>query len=217
MKALLIKDFNLMKLQKNFFLIILLVAIGMSFYCEDPSFIIGYLTFICSFFTISTISYDEYDNGYAFLFTLPISRKTYVLEKYCFGVLSGSISFIVSTLLCIFISLIRGMNSISDLFQIACFIFIFLLLMLAITLPIQIKYGSEKGRIALIVSMGILFLFGLFIIKLLSYININWVNLLNELSYLNISIISCICLIISLLLLYLSYRISISFMYKKEF
>ena len=47
---------------------------------------VGYVTFIFTLFTVSTISYDEYDNGYPFLFTLPITRRQYVNEKYvvCF-------------------------------------------------------------------------------------------------------------------------------------
>ena len=37
---------------------------------------------------MSSISYDEFDNGNAFLFSLPITRKDYVLEKYIFGSVS---------------------------------------------------------------------------------------------------------------------------------
>ena len=42
---------------------------------------VGYVTFIFTLFTVSTISYDEYDNGYPFLFTLPITRRQYVNRK----------------------------------------------------------------------------------------------------------------------------------------
>ena len=81
MTGLLVKDFKLMATQKNFFLVILLIVIGMISFTEDVSFPLGFLTFALSLFTLSTISYDEFDNGYAFLFTLPITRVGYVLEK----------------------------------------------------------------------------------------------------------------------------------------
>ena len=54
-------------------MVILLIVIGMISFTEDVSFPLGFLTFALSLFTLSTISYDEFDNGYAFLFTLPIT------------------------------------------------------------------------------------------------------------------------------------------------
>ena len=45
------------------------------------SFPIGFLGFVGALFSLSSISYDEFDNGNAFLFSLPITRKDYVLDK----------------------------------------------------------------------------------------------------------------------------------------
>ena len=89
MKGLLIKDFKLMKEQKNFLLIILIITIGMSLFTNDLSFALGFLTFIVSLFSLSTTSYDEFDNGNAFLFTLPITRSKYVIEKYYLSMILG--------------------------------------------------------------------------------------------------------------------------------
>ena len=89
MKGLMIKDLKLMKAQKNFFLLILAVAVGMILFSEDVTFGLGFLTFVVSLFTLSTISYDEFDNGNAFLFSLPITRQTYVFEKYSLSLLLG--------------------------------------------------------------------------------------------------------------------------------
>ena len=82
MKGLLIKDFKLLKVQKNFFLLILCITIGMEIFTNSASssFIIGFLSFVATLFTLSSISYDEFDNGNAFLFSLPITRKSYVTE-----------------------------------------------------------------------------------------------------------------------------------------
>ena len=66
MKGLLVKDFKLMKLQKNFFLLILVIAIGMIVFTNDVTFPLAFLIFIVSLFTLSTVSYDEFDNGNAF-------------------------------------------------------------------------------------------------------------------------------------------------------
>ena len=79
MKGLLIKDFKLLKVQKNSFLLILCIAIGMEIFTNSTSssFIIGYLSFVATLFTLSSISYDEFDNGNAFLLL------TYHTEKLC--------------------------------------------------------------------------------------------------------------------------------------
>ena len=95
MKGLLVKDIKYIKHQVNFFLLLFLIAIGVSFSSKEGSFIIGYLTFITSLFVLTTISYDEFNNGYAFLFTLPFSRKEYVIEKYIFGLMIGGMGWLM--------------------------------------------------------------------------------------------------------------------------
>ncbi len=89
MKGLLIKDFKLLKGQKNFFMTITAISIIMIIVSPGTSFPIGFLGFVGALFSLSSISYDEFDNGNAFLFSLPITRKDYVLEKYIFGLISG--------------------------------------------------------------------------------------------------------------------------------
>ena len=90
MKGLLIKDFKLMKNQKQFFLMILFFCIFFVVINGNPAFMISYLMVMCSFFTLSTISYDDFDHGMGYLFTLPVTRKIYVTEKYVFGLLTSA-------------------------------------------------------------------------------------------------------------------------------
>ena len=80
MKGLFVKDLKLMMLQKNFLLLILASVIGMMIFIDDVIFPLGFLSFIVSLFTVSTISYDDFDNGNAFLFTLPITRNHYAVS-----------------------------------------------------------------------------------------------------------------------------------------
>ena len=74
MKGLLIKDFKLMKMQRNFFFVIVMISVGQALFSDSLSVPIGFATFVFPLFTLSTISYDEFDNGNAFLFSLPITR-----------------------------------------------------------------------------------------------------------------------------------------------
>ena len=81
MKGLLIKDFKLVMIQKYALLVIVGVMSLMTFKSDNRVFAIAYMTFVGTLFALSTISYDEADNGNAFLFALPISRRGYVAEK----------------------------------------------------------------------------------------------------------------------------------------
>ena len=99
MKGLFVKDLKLMMLQKNFLLLILAIVIGMMIFTDDVIFPLGFLSFIVSLFTVSTISYDDFDNGNAFLFTLPITRNHYVSEKYFLGLLLGCMAWVLATVL----------------------------------------------------------------------------------------------------------------------
>ena len=58
MKGLLIKDFKLLKNQKQFFVVIGVISIMLLLTNENPSFTITYTTMMFSMFTMSTISYD---------------------------------------------------------------------------------------------------------------------------------------------------------------
>ena len=103
MKGLLIKDFKLLKGQKNFFMTITAISIIMIIVSPGTSFPIGFLGFVGALFSLSSISYDEFDNGNAFLFSLPITRKDYVLEKYIFGLISGIMFLLLGTVISLFV------------------------------------------------------------------------------------------------------------------
>ena len=87
MKGLLIKDFVYIKNQRVFLLI--LAAISVYFFVSGQNlfFVVTYVSAMFATLIVNTVSFDEQDGGMGFLFTLPISRKAYVLEKYVFGIL----------------------------------------------------------------------------------------------------------------------------------
>ena len=70
-----------------FFMICVFLGLG-----QPGTFILGYLPSLMLVVLIGTFSCDESDNGFPFLFTLPIDRKTYIQEKYVFCV-GGTVCF----------------------------------------------------------------------------------------------------------------------------
>ena len=165
MKGLLVKDFKLMMLQRNFFLLILVIVIGMMAFTDDVVFPLGFLSFVVSLFTLSTISYDDFDNGNAFLFTLPITRNDYVIEKYSLGLLFGCVAWILATVLGVIATVFKGTLPITDLMLASLIILPIMIVIQAIMIPFQLKFGGDKGRIAMIGAFGALALIALVIVK----------------------------------------------------
>ena len=130
MKGLLIKDFKLLKGQKNFFMAITAISIIMIIVSPGTSFPIGLLGFVGALFSLSSISYDEFDNGNAFLFSLPITRKDYVLEKYIFGLISGIMFLLLGTVISLVAIGITKTGSFNEIFLKAGYLFTTILLIL---------------------------------------------------------------------------------------
>ncbi len=218
MKGLLIKDFKLLKTQQKFFLLVLFIAIAVEMFSgSSSSFLIGYLSFMAILFTLSSISYDEFDNGNAFLFSLPITRKSYVIEKYGLGLILGSSFWAFGTLIVILKEVIANKYISIDTIVAAFSILPVIFVILAVTLPFQLKFGGEKGRIAMISTLVIVFMVGIIMTKTANALNINLGSLFIQIATFNkaVLILSIICF--TLLALFLSYRISLSIMKKKEF
>lgn len=152
MRGLLIKDFRLFANQKQFLTTAVLIAVIFLAAGQDVLFAIGYCTMLCIFFTISTISYDEYNNGFAFIFTMPVTRRGYVLEKYLFGLLIGGGAWLIATVAgFIYSSMTITEFVVFEWMISAVMVFIVMGILLCAMIPIQIKFGAEKSRVAMLV------------------------------------------------------------------
>lgn len=155
MKSLMIKDILILKTQAKTVLLILLVGIMLSFTANSSVYGLGYTAMIFGMVSISTISYDEYDHGYQFLFTLPFSRKEYVVEKYLFSLLCVIIGLIVGISFTVTGSIVKNDSIIIDQFAVNIAIMLAVnVFMICAMIPLRIKYGSENGKIVSALIMG---------------------------------------------------------------
>lgn len=217
MKGLLIKDFMLMKNMKHSLLIIAIVAIGMSYYMNDLSFIIVYLAILGTTFTSSTLSYDEFDKGYAYLFTLPVTKKDYVMEKYGFGLVMSMGGWLFGTVLVTVSGFIRHTSTIADSIMLGLMLIPVPLLLLAVLLPFHIKFGGEKGRIIMIAITGAFFVICIIAAKLVNKLEVDISILWERLPAMGTGGMIVCGIGIGLAILILSCRISISIVNKWEF
>lgn len=160
MKGLLIKDIQMTLQNKRLLIVFFMLAVMMTLTKADAaSFVIAFVTMFCGTLVLNTISLDEFDKSIVFLMTMPIDKTVYVLEKYAFAVGSGLIGNIVSSVFCIvFLKL-----PVSEILMQMIAIFVILSLFQMIILPIQLKFGSDIGRLVLIGIVIFFFVFGTFI------------------------------------------------------
>ena len=147
MAGLIEKDLRLILKRKQTLVLFLGLALLMGM-CVDGSFMIGYLTFLSAVYVVGTISYDEFDNGYPFLMTLPIDHRIYVWEKYLFCFLAGAGAWVVALVLYFLCDLLKGIpiGSLSEaILQAAVFIPIFAFYGCYDTDAAEIRSREEPG------------------------------------------------------------------------
>lgn len=157
MTALLEKDLRLLLVRKS--AILIFIVIGVVFTWEfSSSFSGAYLTMLGALLALSTLSYDDTDNCMEFLFTLPCTRKQYVIEKYLFVYGISLLAGLIAIVIIIGSGIIQGttINALTFVEIIASEIPI-LVATGGILIPLQLKFGLEKSRNVLLALIGCVF------------------------------------------------------------
>lgn len=217
MKGLLVKDFRLMKINIKSILMIMLMALGYNIIAgnEVAATMTGMITFIFGNIAMNSVAYDEADNGFSYIMTLPFSKKTYVIEKYIFTLLATMIGGILSIL----ISFIFSKN-LKESFATTAVVEIMVLLMASIILPIYIKFGIEKARNYMYVIYGMIII-GVFMLAKYAksmMVNNSYIGkIFMKITTMDLLYVVLAGLAIALIVYMFSMIISINIMKKKEF
>ncbi|HKM34322.1 MAG TPA: ABC-2 transporter permease [Lachnospiraceae bacterium] len=209
------KDIRLLLQRKQTLILFLILAAFMGVTMEG-SFVIGYMSIMCAIFTVSTISYDEADNCYPFLMTLPIKVADYVAEKYGFCFFGGFLGWILSVVIYLIVNMSRN-NSIdlgSELLMAAMYIPIFIILC-SIMISFQLKFGAEKSRIVLMILCGVVAVVSFAGSKLLG--NTDMPGLFEKIDKTPNVVSFAICVLIAMIVSAVSFMWCLSFMKKKEY
>jgi ABC-type transport system involved in multi-copper enzyme maturation permease subunit len=217
MMGLLIKDFKLLKCQIRGLFIILVTFIALTNTKNNTVAMISYLACIGVIYSVSTVSYDEYDNGNPFLFSLPITRKGYVLEKYGFALIVSGGACLFATVFTMAVGAMRNTISVEEEIFNALIVLAVALVMISVLYPLQFALGSENRRVALFVIMAIIMVIGVAISKLALAFNVDLHEIINNLPLVSTGIIVAVALAISAVMLALSCWISMGIMRRKEF
>ena len=153
MKGLIIYDIKTMKSSRLFLLMIFMVA-TLTTVTNGLTFSVPYMTMFMAFSAANTL---DSDNTMAYVFTLPVSRETYVKEKYIFTMLfmlAGSLAIgVVSAVICLATGgIISGM---AEFWMIETVSLAGGYVIIIYMLPIIWKWGNTNGRtIAVLLVVG---------------------------------------------------------------
>ena len=111
----------------------------------------------------------------------------------------------------------KGSIILKDIIIIALLELLVLVILLSVMLPFQLKFGGEKGRIAIICAVGIVFVIAFFVVKIAEFFNIDLIKIFNNLPVIRMDMLIAIITVITILLLLLSLKTSVYIINKKEF
>lgn len=217
MKGLLVKDLQFILCQKTFFIMIIALGIAISFLTGSAGFVVGYIVFVLGFFTLNTITFDEMDNGFAYLFTLPISRKTYVLEKYLYGFLASAVATAVAVAIGVISNFILHQSDTTDILITGAFSFGLVCVFLLLNIPIHLRFQGEKARMVLIMLMAAFLGIIVFLVNADFLSGNTFADTVALVSGWGMALRILALAIAFVVMFFISYAISIRVMNKKEF
>ena len=219
-RGLLEKDFRLFFRQgSSFFLALAFVALFFILTGKTGvTFIAIYIPSVMAVYSGNTISYDENEHGYTYLFSLPVNRKIYVREKYIFSFIMTVCGWGMGVICAGIMVLIKPGEffDVETLIMELITIFVFQAIA-GIVIAIRLRFEGEKGRMVLPIAILIIFA----VCYTIGHFLETKLELKESISYMIGEIgdfeIAILLIVLSLLVWFASYKYSMRVMKKKEF
>lgn len=210
MYGLLLKDiYNLRRYVKQ--ISISIVVFGLfAINLKNPAYLIGMITMMTSMMVITSMSYDEYAKWDKYALTMPILKKDIVLSKYLLLILSTVAGAALSTILALIMSAVMKLLSLKEILLASGAVSLVMLFLFGILIPVLYKYGIEKARMLMFAVFGVPILLVTLFVKLMLKLNVP------KPSQEQIEMLCYAFPVIVLIVLFLSYNISIKIFNKKE-
>ena len=216
MKGLLIKDILNMKNYMKQLVLVLIFFIAYGIFLKNGTFVGTKITLMLSMQVITTMSYDEYAKWDKYALTMNINRKDIIISKYIFFTISIIIGIVVGITTSIAINQIAkldtGMNEIIVTSIVVPCVFAILF---SIIIPVVFKTGVEKGRIVMMLILFIPAILVGAIVKISEKANITMPSPSNLEILMKFGVLGLVLL--TILAVFISYKVSLSIYNKKEF
>ena len=142
MKGLLLKDFYNVRNLISYYALVAAVFAVVSVVSSNIYFFCGFMIFISVGLVSSTISYDAQDKWDRYALSSGVSRRTAVLSKYVFTV----VTILCSLALGLILALALGYRQAVDFLPVVAYSFAGVL-SVGIVLPCFFRFGVEKARV----------------------------------------------------------------------
>ena len=214
MKGLFVKDLLILKNQKRNFLILPAIIIMYSL-MGMGGVIMEFMGLIMLMWANGTIAYDEFDNGAAFLFTMPFTKKQYVLEKYLFTMAAGITGIIAGVIAVLINGIFTVKIPFDEIAVNSAAAFLLCAMTNSVMLPVTLKYGPERSRTMMMSVFGGLTAAVVLILKM--FPESAKESFLESSETLSISLFITVSALLSAAMLAVSCAFSSGIMEKKEF
>ncbi|CUH93454.1 ABC-2 transporter permease [Herbinix luporum] len=210
---------DLLNIYKSIKLIgVLVIFYGfIAFIGNNPQDFSAIFIFIFAMLMLSTYSYDELAQWDRYALTMPLSRDNIVQAKYIMMILIALMGFLVSNISLLVLNRITKADYIFQGIEISAAGSVIIIVFYSIIIPIITKLGVTKARIYFFAIYMVLFMSGSFVFKRIKDKNYIPPKELLDLFELLIKNIYVIIPLLVLLILIISYMISIKIYRKKEF
>ena len=217
MTGLIIKDLCVLKNQMKTLLLVLAFFIIFSIFNKDATFILFLIPFYMIMIFITTFSYDEFNKWDSYCNSLPLSRKEIVRSKYILFNASSLILLILGIIAALIVPNFIENTTFESIFASIIGIAFGIYLVISLLIPFYYKFGSQKGRIMLFLCVAILALLIGTITSLDIFNNIELMNLINSLNNLSLGMFTLLLIIVTTIIMSISYYISVKIYSNKEF
>lgn len=159
MKGLWIKDLLTLKKQWKLFALFMLITVFNGYANQSVDIVFMLMSFFFVTVATTTILYDQENQGFTYLFTLPIKKMKYVIQKELLIIFLILTSIIMSLFFVGVMVLSQDNFTISGekLILLSSVALLFGCLTGSILTPLYLKFGSEQARLVVLILMGTIF------------------------------------------------------------
>ena len=216
MKGLIIKDILNLKNYMKQLILVLIFFIAYGIFLKNGTFVGTMITLMLSMQVITTMSYDEYAKWDKYALTMNINRKDIVLSKYVFFIMSIIICMVVGVISSTTINqILQSDINMNEIIATSIVVPCIFAILFSIVIPVVFKNGVEKGRIVMMIVLFIPAVLVAAIVKISENNNIPMPNGPTLEMIFNFGLIGVILL--TIISIFMSYKISLSIYNKKEF
>lgn len=218
MRGLYAKDIHLLAKQKLFFLATIFITVMNAYNLENIVVVPALMLFFSLMLIFTTITFDEMNHGLTFLFTLPISRRKYVAEKYSLALLGSVVALLFSVGIVLILAALQGRNvDLHNFGLVLLTLFIASSIYTSLLLPIYFKFDEGRSRMIVVFVMAIIFFFTFLGGKIIDRLGIDLNVLLLRLSEVPMWGLLVTGTILALVAGSISYFVSLKIVKAKEF